>query len=614
MNKQKQSNKQQQHQTNIPKNTVSVSTKQSSSLLPIFIVFCIPVILYLQTVKFGFTNFDDDQIIANNITFLSDFRNVHQAFLTDAFITKTSPFYRPLQTVSYMVDIKLSGAKNTTMFHLSNILLLGVIACSLFLLLKRFLIPSKLALCSTLIFCVHPLFVSSIAWIPARGDLLLLLFTLVSFLCLMEYLKKGKITYLLLHWLSFTIALFCKETAAFLPFLFIAYYFTFPLDKGFEKKHLIVILLYSISGITWFWLRSKAIGDIPIPDNEFGLVALFSNLQVLPESLAKFVMLFDIAPIPFFSPLKTVVGLVIVVAIILLFIKNKERSIQGKAFGLLWFLLLMLPPMLFKNKYIDYFDHRFFLPLIGVLLFSLFTLPTKWYVNGDIKNSWILIAAIVFLSSFTFVKSASYSNPMSFYNAAVTNNPNSAIAVYNRGNVKKEDGDFHGAIDDYNRAIVLYPNYAEVYNNRGIAKLNVGDKQGAITDYNIAILMNNKYADAYYNRGVANMALQNVKEAIDDYNKAIALRPNYAQAYNNKGMLMNTIGNYQEALINLNKAIEINPNHWNTYANRAIAKYNLKDLKGTIADCKKVLQFNPNDQRTINIIAKVQQELNETNH
>ncbi len=141
------------------------------TILLLIVVFCLPVLLYLQTLRFGFIDFDDHEIISNHIGFLSDLRNVPQAFLRDAFLLKSSNFYRPLQTISYMADIQLSGGNNMWMYHLTNILLWGLIACSLFLLLRKFLIPSKLALLSTLIYCAHPLFISSVAWIPARGDI-----------------------------------------------------------------------------------------------------------------------------------------------------------------------------------------------------------------------------------------------------------------------------------------------------------------------------------------------------------------------------------------------------------------------------------------------------------
>ena len=164
------------------KNTIKenklLNEKKENQIRSLIIAFFVPILLYLQTINFKLTYFDDNSIISDNIGFLSHLKNAPQAFLTNAFIGTPSSFYRPLQTLSYMIDIQLSGINDPWMFHLSNILLLGLISCSLFLLIKQFLIPQKLALLSTLIYCVHPLFVSSIAWIPARGDLQLTLFSL----------------------------------------------------------------------------------------------------------------------------------------------------------------------------------------------------------------------------------------------------------------------------------------------------------------------------------------------------------------------------------------------------------------------------------------------------
>ncbi len=271
------------------------------------------------------------------------------------------------------------------MYHLTNILLWGLIACSLFLLLRKFLIPSKPALLSTLIYCAHPLFISSVAWIPARGDLQLALFSLLSFLFLIEHLQKKKPIYLFLHWLTFTIALFCKETAAFLPFLFILYYFTFSFEKRFEKKYLLNIALYLISGIFWFWLRSIATGSLP-NQNDVGLTPFISNLQTIPASLANFFLPFDISLVPSFSLFKTLAGIGIIILIIAIFFISRERTKKEKVFCLSWFLLLLLPTLIIKIESIDYLSHRLFLPLIGILLFVLFNIPKKWLEEKEMKR------------------------------------------------------------------------------------------------------------------------------------------------------------------------------------------------------------------------------------
>jgi tetratricopeptide (TPR) repeat protein len=577
---------------------------KKDTILPVIIVFCLPVLLYLQTLSFGFTCFDDTEIIVDNITFLSDFRNAPQVFLTDAFLVKSSPYYRPLQTLSYMTDIRLSGGNNTWMYHLTNILLLGLIACLLFLLFRKFLIPLKLALLSTLVYCAHPLFISSIAWIPARGDLLLSFFSLLSFLFFIEHLQKKKVVYLFLNWLTFTIALFCKETAVILPLLFIIYYFTFSSEKRSdsyrnEKKYLLHIVLYAISGISWFWLRSAAFENFPIW-NDIGLIPLISNLRTIPESLTNFFFPFDIAPIPSSSLFKILTGLGIIIIIIVLFFNNNERSKKEKVFCLSWFLFLLLPTMLYKNDYVDYLCHRFFLPLIGILLFMLFIFPKKWFEKKDSKSSWFMVAIFALLSSITFVKSRSYSDPMTFYNSAITQNPNNALMYTNRGTIKVNMGDFQDAISDFTKAIVLSPGYAVAYNNRGIAYSAIGYLERAIKEFDKAIELKPNYVVAYNNRGIAYKNKGDLDKAIKDYDKAIELNPNNADAYNNQGNAYQAKSDLDKAIKDYDKTIELNPNFANAYYNRGTA-YSIKgDLDRGIKDFDIAIELSPNDAEVYN--------------
>jgi tetratricopeptide (TPR) repeat protein len=613
----KKSQYRQQRRKSIEATTVDFSKNRKETFLAVVIIFCLPVLLYLQTLAFGFTKFDDDLIIQNHIPFLSDFQNAPQAFLTDAFIDGSTRFYRPLQTLSYMVDIALSGNNNTWMYHLTNILLLGVIACLLFLLLRRFLIPLKSALLSTLVYCAHPLFISSIAWIPARGDLLLMLFSLLSFLFFIEFLQKRKIIYLFGHWAAFTIALFCKETAIVLPFLFIVYYFTFPSEKRFEKRYLFIMVLYAVSGICWFWLRSESIGG-GLHNNEImgsighsdnvGFVPFLRNLQTIPESLASFFIPFDIDPIPGFSLFKTLTGLGIIVLIGVLFFKNKERSKTEKIFCFLWFLLLLLPTMLYKHNRIDYLNHRFFLPLIGMLLFVLFIFPVNWVKNGSKENTWLIAAVFIGLSSFTFAKTRAYSNPMTFYNSAISRNsdsdlaynnrgfiyftqglydkamndftkaihlkPDYAQAYYNRGAVYFTQGLYDKALEDYTKAIEIMPDYAYAYNNRGAVYLNKGLYDKAIKDCTKAIHLKPDYAPAYYNRGIIYLNLGFYDKALEDCTKAIHLKPDYAQAYYDRGNLYKSQGLNNKAIDDYTRAIEIIPDYAYAYNNRGAVFFN----------------------------------------
>ncbi len=572
-------------------NVFSPLGKRKGIFVSFVISFCLPVLLYIQTLGFGFIAFDDNEIITNNIAFLSDFRNAPKAFLTDAFLTKSSHFYRPVQTVSYMADIALSGGNNPWMYHTSNIILLGLVSCLLYLLLRKLLFPSTIALFSTVLYSVHPLFISSVAWIPARGDLLLLFFSLISFLLFNEYLLQRKAVYLLLNWLAFAVALFCKETAAFLPFLFILFYFTFSSEEPIEKRHIFYIVLYAISGIAWFSLRSMALqnsSDV----NEYGILPLISNLRITPESLAGFFLPFDIALIPSFSFLHTSIGLGIMLMIIVIFFNSKERTAMVKLFSLSWFLLLLLPTMFYRTELIDYLSHRFFLPLIGVLLYVLFVIPKDWFERYGTIMVRMTAGLFVVLASVTIIKSRSYADPMTFYNTVISQYPDNALAYVNRGYLRINNNDIQGAVADFSQAIMFRPGYAVAYNNRAIAYSALGDIDAAMKEYDKAIMLNPKYAVAYCNRGSAYQAADDFEKALKDYTKAIELNPNYSGAYCNRGSAYQANGEVGKAIEDYENAIKLNPYFAEPYYNRGNIFSTHNDLNNAIACYLKAIALN----------------------
>ena len=553
------------------------------ALLPLVAAFGLPVLLYLQTLGFGFTWFDDDAIILKHVPFLSDIRNAPKVFVDDAFLlggshsagaSQTSYiagiFYRPLQTLSFMADVLLSGGSNPWMYHLTNTLLLGLITCLLFLFFRTFSIPWSVALPSALLYSVNPLFVSAVAWIPARGDLLLLCSSLSSFLFFARYLRERTVGCLLLHWFTFTVALFCKETAAFLPFIFILYYLTFAPLEPFGKRHLLVLALYGLSGMFWYGLRSMALGSAP-DQGGVGWVQMISNLRTVPESLARFILPFNIAPIPRFTLFATLVGFGIMLGVAVLFFANKERSGKEKIFCLSWFLLLLLPAIIYKNEYYDYLNHRFFLPLIGVFLFLLFLVPKQLMESNDARLTRSMIAVIVVLSSVTAVVCRAYADPLAFYNSVISHDPDNALMRNNRGNVRLNWGDSGGAISDFTRAIELNPNLAVAYYNRGSAHGAKGDLAEAIKDYDRSLELNPLNADGYVNRGNAYGEIGEHQKAIEDFDKSIELIPGNVYGYNGRGIAYAEMGELQKAIADFSRAIELNPVFAEVYANRGTA-------------------------------------------
>ncbi len=573
-------------------------TQKKHLILSFLLVFCIPVLLYVRTIKFGFTYFDDDGIILGNLKFLSNPGNILQSFFTDQFVDQESSFYRPLGTISYILDYWLSGGNNPWMYHLSQAILSGLIAGVFYLVLLRFSVPAKLAFAGSLFYYVHPLFVSTVAHLPNRAELLLSLFSLLSLLFLMEYLQRKRNLYLLFHLCAFAFALFSKETAAFLPFLFILYYFIFYFKKStegnnFRKSHVLILAGYGTLGILWYWMRSRAIVEWNNTNETFGFLPYLLNLRLIPESLAKFFIPSDIAPIPGFSVFNLITGIAIIVFLTIPFFKNNQHSKKEKLFCILWFFVLMAPSMLYKHPHFDYLDHRFFLPMTGILLFVMFVFPTGWIQGKNIRYSWLFIFVIIGLCVFSFLKSASYSDPITFFNAAIAQNPKSEIAYNNRGFILGQKGYYDKALDDLNKAIELNPEYAEAYNNRGNSYNAKGMADQAIQDYTRAVIINPHYAQAFNNRGLSYDKKGLFNKALSDFSSAAAINPSYAEAFYNSGLTYVHRGDNDSALLYFTKAIEVNPAYVNAYINRGVAYENQGMHDNAIAAYNDALKLQP---------------------
>jgi tetratricopeptide (TPR) repeat protein len=304
--------------------------------------------------------------------------------------------------------------------------------------------------------------------------------------------------------------------------------------------------------------------------NEVGLLPIIANWRTIPESISSFLFPFNIKIIPNYSLIKTITGIVFLLGFIVVLFTNKTKQVKEKIFCLSWFIILLLPTMLFKHDMLCYLNHRFLLPLFGILLFILLFRFPKLSI-GKIRSSWIFLIISIMLSSFTFLNTRSYSTPLVFYNTALSQNSDFAIGYYNRAIIFEKQGKYQEAIDDYSQAISTAPEYIDAWYNRGVLFGNMLLSDQAIADYNKVIELRPDFYKAYINRGVlyVNKGLYN--NAIDDFSEAIEINPNFHVSYNNRGFAHTCRNEYILAIEDLTKAIELNSNYADAYNNRGIA-------------------------------------------
>ena len=139
--------------------------------LAVFLVFG-------QTLRYGFVNFDDDSYFSSNYHVKA---GLTWNGVLWAFRTGHASNWHPLTWLSLMLDAQLFGTGPTGP-HLTNVILHAINTVLLFLLLKRLtgtLWPSAFV---AALFAIHPLHVESVAWVSERKDVLSGLFFMLTLL------------------------------------------------------------------------------------------------------------------------------------------------------------------------------------------------------------------------------------------------------------------------------------------------------------------------------------------------------------------------------------------------------------------------------------------------
>jgi Tfp pilus assembly protein PilF len=593
-----------QNKKNIKKEISEKAVANNQKQLPFdlsrygyIIIILLITIIYSQTLTFDFTKFEDDYLISNNLINLSNIDNLDDIFFHNSFLSEYNlGFYRPLQTLSYMMDTILGGA-NPAFYHFTN-LIIHILTCYfIFLLFKKLNYNNNLSLFIAIIYSVHPLFVHTVVWLPSRGDLLLCLFAVLSFLSLIKYNENKGTLFLILNLLFLLLAVLSKETALLLPIIYFIWLFIIQKNKLSTSNSIILIIFWLAINSFAYIMRLITVEDV-LKKEDFGIIPFINNLATIPEVIGKFIVPVNIQVMPNFNILNTSIGLFVIFGIITLFLfqiklsKNEKTSNTNShlnykqiLFGLSWFLILFLPGMFYGRKFtdsdhiFDYQDHRNYLPLIGFVIILLEIIP--FYLKKlNLKKSFpLFIFWILLLSVITFVNSKQYSNPITFFSSAIKDNPNISGLYFLRAGIYKDKGNLDAALMDYSKTIKLNPQHADAFNNRASIRAIQGNYLFALNDLNQAIKLAPQITESYYNRAVIKASLGDTHGAIKDYSTVISKNPKDFSAIFERGNLFLKINDFQNAIADFEKAIKYNSRNPDSYFYLGIAYYRFGKLQ-----------------------------------
>lgn len=567
---------------------------EGKTWLHIIILTTLPFFIYIKVAGFEFINMDDIAIIQNNYHILGSIKNIGIAFTTDAFLGTHGDYYRPIQTVSFFVDA-LIGKDNPWIYHVSELLyhLLTVIA--LYYLLIKFKVQRNSAFIFSLIFSLLPIFASAVSWIPARGDVLIGLWGILLMNSFINIIQNPKPIHYITHCALFIIAAFTKETALLFPLIFLLYFRIVQNNKDW-KRILPCIIFWSISTFVFLSFRSKVVNGTP-PDFIFGIAPLFNNLPTIPITIAKIFIPINLTTLPLFESTFTTIGIVLLTAFVIISIKKIKSKQWMVPFGLVWFLLLTIPPMLFKIYYsqylVEYYEHRTYLPAIGIIITLAILFDEQLKTSVSKKIFMLPLVFLCLITPVASIHSDHYKNSMEFFGrAADLDNPG---AITKRGELYLNNNDILNANTDFEKAIEVSNNeYPPAFYNRGLVYLrNAKDYKAAEADFNTTLLLDTLYIDAYIERANARTQLQNIAGALQDLETAKRIDPNNPLVYSTTGKTYVVAQQFPTSLQYFDKALQLDSNLADAYNDRAYVKYRMNKLDDAIKDCDKAININP---------------------
>lgn len=115
-------------------------------------------------------------------------------------------------------------------------------------------------------------------------------------------------------------------------------------------------------------------------------------------------------------------------------------------------------------------------------------------------------------------------DPVSDYQKAVKDNPNSASAHFNLASIYYQNGKLKESEEEYKKVIQINPNDHSAYFNLGIVYYDLRQYQEAIGAYQEALRINPVDGDSHFNIAIAYQSLGRLEESIQEYKAACKLK------------------------------------------------------------------------------------------
>lgn len=194
-------------------------------------IVCAVAISFGNTLSYGFVW--DDHFLIGDSYFVRHWSALPKIFTSHFWAGHADwkMYYRPLINVTYLVDYHLWGL-GPLGYHLTNVITHVAVSLAVLWICSLLIKDWLTGFVAALVFALHPVHSQSVSFIAGRTDLVSTLFVLVAFGLYLRWRTSGRWPAYAGSAVAFLAALLSKEVAVMLPFVLLAYEWTFPPGPG----------------------------------------------------------------------------------------------------------------------------------------------------------------------------------------------------------------------------------------------------------------------------------------------------------------------------------------------------------------------------------------------
>lgn len=605
-------------------------------------------------------HFDDFHTISNN-PFIRSLKNIPLFFKdgTTFSVLPANQSYRPVVSTSLAIDYALGGGYDPFYFHLSTFilyLLQGVLMYFLVLKLAGDFFGDNVnnrwfALFTAGFYTIHTANAETINYVISRSDTLSTQGLIAGFAIYLYFEKLRKFG---IYLIPIVIGILAKPTTVmFFPIL-MTYEFLknisareiFSIDKNLFNdilKSLIAALPAILVCLAGYLFVEKMTPQTWTSGggNKFEYIIAqpivtlhYFHMFLLPTELSADT---DWGTLKSMSDPKFIVGMCFITGVIIsIFISLKNKQTRIIAFGLVWFLIALLPTAIVPLSEVLN-DHRTFFPYVGLaiavcgfLYFVFLKIKNDLMQNAFNKSLAIVLILVVFCGHAygVRVRNVVWLNENNLWLDVTIKSPKNARGLMNYGLTKMAKGEYAEARKYFTRGLELYPYYTYLHINMAIVENATGNPDKAEEYYKTALQYAPNAPNSYTFYAKFLFDKKRYEESKKLYEKAIELNPTNINVRNDLANLYLAMGLKDKLKEILTGTLQIDPNDavaialmplaendttgtkWleaaaknaspENYLNISLQLYNAGRYEDCIKACEKAIELKPDYSEAYN--------------